>query len=231
MATRSNAKPEIDDYIDTPTAREKEKMAEQVKKNDDIDDIPDGLDDEGVQRSVPQSNGAQVSSNAGLSLDELNSLVFDDDRDSKNRQQLDLPSGDWLKSERWEMRHMVYEGDCMPGDINPAGRTIFTFIGKPEPRTHNSVEYCPTLILRISPDVRYSRTEGKQAEFDNSHKLYLRAKEDLYVAIHQEKVRTGLQLITMLTDDEYIVRTMNGTYGNVIIVGLKDKQRAGQRRR
>jgi len=224
MATRNNAKPQIDDYIDTPTAREKA----MEKRNDDIDVIPDELDDEGSKPSSTsaQVNGQSSSTSSGMTIDQLNATGFDNKRDDHTYRTLNNPTGDWLKTERWKFSKVVYEGDCMPGDIDPTGRTMLIVSGKPNPRQVGDIEYAPDLFLRISPDIRYKK--DKPGEIDNSHKLYIKAKEDVYLSIHSERATSFGQLIAMLEEDSYKVRTMNGDNGPIIL-DIKDKN-SGERR-
>ncbi len=187
----------------------------------DVDAIPDELDDE-VSSTVPAANnGRSSSSAAGIGLEAMNAVRFDDERDELERARLDAPTGDWVKSERWKYEERVYEGDCSPGDTNPVGRTILSFSGKPDSRQANGLEYTPNLFLRISRDVRYK--SDKPDQVDNAYKLFLKAK-DLYLDLNNEKVQYLGQLITMLEEDSYIVRTINGDNGP-IIVDVKSKTR------
>lgn len=181
----------------------------------DIDDIPDGLDDEGTQKSAAEQNNGRRETSAGMSLEQLNDLGFDDARDERIRQRLTPPTGDWTKSERWTVQKIVYTGDCQPGDIDPEGRTVFVVSGKPDPRQEHGMEYQPQLFLRLSPDVRYK--QDKPEELDSAHKMFNKAKTDVYLAIHQQKPTKFAQLIAMLEEDQYVVRTMNGDNGPIVV--------------
>ena len=200
MASRSN--------VNTPV----------VDTDNDIDDLPPELGEES-NASMPVSNGSSSSSSAGMSMEDLTGLGFNDKQDEHERAKLDAPTGDWEKADRWKIEKRVYEGDCLLGDIDPVGRTVLTVSGKPKPRTANSIEYEPMLFVRISPDRRYK--VDKPNEVDNAYKLFLQSK-DVYLALKQERVRNIGQLIAMLVEDTYIVRTMNGDNGP-IVVGLKAK--------
>ena len=189
-----------------------------VPSEDDIDDLPPELGEES-SASMPVSNGSSSSSSAGISLDDLKGLGFNDEQDEYERAKLDAPTGDWEKADRWKIEKRVYVGDCVLGDIDPVGRTVLTVSGKPKPRTANSIEYEPMLFVRISPDRRYK--VDKPSEVDNAYKLFLQSK-DVYLALKQERVRNIGQLIAMLVEDVYLVRTMNGDNGP-IVVGLKAK--------
>ena len=180
-----------------------------------IDDIPDELDDEPTTGSTsPKANGQQLTG-AGMSLDQLNTMGFDDSRDELIRQKLTPPTGDWVKSERWKLQKIVYIGDSQPGDVDPEGRTMFVVSGKPDARQANSMEYQPQLFVRLSPDVRYK--PDKPEEIDNAHKLFNKAKTDVYIALHSEKPTRFAQFITMLEEDSYVVRTMNGDNGPIVV--------------
>ena len=196
-------------------------------EDEDVDDIPDVVVPPGTASAGMVTPPPTYTTTSGMPLEALQGLAFNDERDAVERKKLNNPTGDWLKTERWEFAKVVYAGDCVTGDIDPEGRTILTFSGKPDPRQHEGMEYQPTLFLRISPDIRYKK--DKPTEVDNAYKLYNKAKEDLYLAVHNEKPKQFVQLITMLTDDIYKVRTMNGDNGP-IIVDIKD-MKSGERRR
>lgn len=236
MATRSNANanatavntnPAVsnDDYIDDTMAGNPEPSA-LVALKDDIDDIPDSLDDEGaIQRSVPATNAP--STTGGMGIDKLGALTFDEDRDEHTRKMLNPPAGDWVKSERWKMTEVVYSGDCMPGDVNSDGRTVLIFSGELEPRVVGDIEYSIKCSLRVSPDLRYKA--DKPSEVDMAHRLFIKAK-DLYIALHDERPRSMAQLISMFEEDRYIVRTMNGDNGPLGL-DIKDPKTVQRRSR
>jgi hypothetical protein len=217
-----------EDNDDLPKHEVEKIMSEtqSVKDSDDIDDIPDELGDEQGTTTTAANTGGSASNTAGMSIEEFNALGFNDERDEHERLKLwDAPTGDWEKTDRWKVEKRVYEGDCLPGDIDPMGRTVLNVTGKPKGRVANGIEYTPQLFLRISPDIRYK--QDKPDEVDNSYKLFLQSK-DTYLAINKEKVRTLGQLVAMLEEDNYIVRTMNGDTGPVS-VGVKPRME--QRRR
>lgn len=194
--------------------------------NDDIDDLPTEITDE----QVPQGNRSTNSSAngemvvGGLGLDTWDEKGFNDDRDEIERTKLDAPPGDWFKKERWEFEERVYANDTMPDDLNPAGRTFFTFKGEPESRVANGgMVYTPNMYLRISPDIRYKL--DKPDVVDMAYKLFLRAK-DLFLDVKGEKA-TPRKLIMFLSEDEYTVRTMRGDNSPIIV----DVKKTVQRRR
>lgn len=205
MATRNNAKP-VEPVADTPPT------------TDELDTIfpPDEINDE---LEAQHSNGASTfSATAGLSLDELDERDTNAARDELERAKIDPPKGNWLKTAKWMYEKRVSLNDKQPGDIDPAGRTILNFYGKPEPRTaDNGITYDPTLFLRVSPDLRYKM--DKPNEHDNSYKLYLLAKE-LFVSMYARAPKIS-EIVRMLENAEYILRTFNGDTGP-IITGLQD---------
>jgi hypothetical protein len=179
-----------------------------------VDDIPDELGDEQATTVPAAAANGQRPTSSGLSLDALGEMGFNDDRDEETRLKLTPPTGDWLKSDRWKFQKVVYADDCEPGDVDPEGRTIFVVSGKPDARQANGMEYQPHLFLRMSPDLRFK--PDKPEEIDNSHKLFIKAK-DVYMSLKGEKCRTFAQLINMLEEDQYIVRTMNGDSGPIVV--------------
>jgi len=195
--------------------------------NDDIDDIPDEMDDSGTKPSYASatSNG-NVSSTSGMSLDELDEKGINEKRDERLRAAMDPPSGDWFKSDNaraeWEKR--VYSNDHSPDDIDPAGRTFFSFTVEVETRTVGEHNYNPKLFLRISPDVRFKA--DKPEEIDIAHKLWLRSK-DLYLAVAKERP-TIRKLITFLSEGEYILRTMKGDNSPIVVDVRQRVERRGR---
>lgn len=183
--------------------------------NEVVDDIPDELDDE--ESAV--SPGTNQGSSAGMSLEDLSGMSMDDARDEEERKRLDPPSGDWIKDDTWKFEKRVNTQDVSHGDIDSSGRTFFSVYGKPQSRVKDGIEYTPTLFIRMSPDIRYKVDDPSKV--DLSYRLYLKAK-DLYLYINQEKVRTFGQLIGMLESEDYLVRTMTGDNGPLVI-DLKPK--------
>lgn len=149
-----------------------------------------------------------------LSLDDLNSLGFDDSRDETERAKINPPTGDWEKEDRWKFEKRVNAADSVHGDIDPTGRTFLNVVGKPKQREANGISYEPMLFLRLSPDIRYK--QDKPAEVDMAYKLFLKAK-DMYTEMYSEKPTKLGQLIAMLEEDSYILRTMSGDSGPVIV--------------
>lgn len=211
MATRSNVRPA------EPTIDEMNAVFP-----------PDEINDE-----TPTTNGRPAII-AGLSLDELDARGIDEERDEQERAKIDPPSGNWLKEakQKWTYEKRVYPNDKHNDDRDPSGRTVLNFYGKPAPREDNNITYQPTLFLRISPDCRYKQEAGREHEHDNSYKLWLGAK-DLFVSMYGRRPRIS-EIVTMLTEEEYIVRTMKGDSGP-IVVSLQDpnqeRVRANRRNR
>lgn len=189
-----------------------------IPELDDLPDIPDELDDDVTGPIAPVSSGNSYNA---LSSEDLENMSFDGlaARDEANRAKIDPPAGDWLKDDRWVFGSRIAEGNCEVGDINPVGRTIFSVMGKPKARQVDGIDHQPTLFIRVSPDIRY-KEDGKT--FDSMHRMWLRVK-DLHLALHDAKLSTPKQLKSMLEEDEYVVRTMRGDDGP-IVVGVKMRQ-------
>lgn len=147
-------------------------------------------------------------------------LGFDNERDDADILASKPPTGDWMKEDSWEAEIRCNSEDRMPGDIQPGGRTLVLLKGKPVARVANGQEYEPTLFYRISADKRKKMDDPTKD--DSAYKLYLRAKE-LYVALYSESPTSWKQLITMLKEDSYVVRTMNGDNG-ALVVDIKAKR-------
>lgn len=196
--------------------------------NDDIDNIPVEMDDS--QNRASMSNAAtngNTSSAEGMSLEELDEKGFNETRDEQLRAAMDPPAGDWFKSTRAEWEKRVYVNDTMPDDLDPAGRTFFSFTVEVDSRTMGEHTYTPKLFLRISPDARFKQDEPEK--IDMAHKLWLRAK-DLYLSVKEEKP-TIRKLIMFLAEDDYILRTMKGDNSPVVVdVKRKVERRQVSRR-
>jgi hypothetical protein len=189
--------------------------SEFIQEPDDNLQIPEEFTGAGYSNNGTAMNGS-------LTLEQLNELGFDDERDEAELAKLNPPTGDWMKSDTWELSQNTYTDNNAPGDIDPAGRTVFVITGKPEPRTANGMEYQPTLRIRISPDKRYKQDEPTKV--DGLYKLFLEAKE-LYLAMKGEKVRKMGQLLKMLCEDSYVARTMKGDNNPVVQLKLKTQMR------
>lgn len=192
-------------------------------------DVPQGRihNTDGLPPSsaVGQRNSTTVYQPTGSGLDALAGMEFDQAQDEQERKKLDAPTGDWQKEDRWEFELYIRTEDSQPGDKNPAGRTYFNFKGKPHSREANDLVYEPTLFLRMSPDRRYK--EDKPQEVDMAHKLYLLAK-DVYLELKEEAATDPRKFVTMLIEDSYVVRTMNGD-GGPIVVAIKSGRRRNRR--
>jgi hypothetical protein len=196
--------------------------------NDDIDNIPDEMDD---SRNRPSMSNAATNGNTssaeGMSLDDLDAKGFNEARDEQLRAAMDPPAGDWFKSTRAEWEKRVYVNDTMPDDLDPAGRTFFNFTVEVDSRTVGEHTYTPKLFLRMSPDARFKMDEPEK--IDMAHKLWLRAK-DLYLSVKEEKP-TIRKLIMFLSEDDYILRTMKGDNSPVVVdVKRKVERRQTSRR-
>lgn len=152
----------------------------------------------------------------GLTLDDLGSFSTDTNKaDEEEYQKLKPPKGDWQKVEVWKFSHRTNNNDTLPGDIDTSGRTYFNFAGYPLPREANGVEHKPMLFIRVSPDKRSKQNDPNKN--DMAYTLWLKAKNDLYLALYRELPKTYRQVVDMLENDEYIVRTMNGDSGTVVV--------------
>lgn len=173
--------------------------------------------------AMDHSNGTSDeyndSESTGLSIDELNAKGFDnEERDAENYKRMNPPAGDWVKKSHWTYEKFVISDDRQPGDVDPAGRTILSFTGKPETRIVDGIDYEPMIRLRISPDLRTKENE-RTGEVENTldHKLYLFVKFELYVAMKGEKPRSIGDIARFLEYDEFGFRTMKGTDSPVIL--------------
>jgi len=184
--------------------------------DDNNDDIPMDITDETHTREYINNGQGEGD---GLTLEQLDAIGFNEAQDEDVRKKMNDPVGDWIKSERWTIKTSVKGDDHLPGDFSKAGRSYISFEGYPEERYANDLTYKPKLWARMSPDARY-KEDGKP---DMASKLFNKAK-DLYLSIHGEKPQTFTQLAMMLENDEYIVKTMRGDNGPVII-DLKTKER------
>lgn len=189
---------------------------EEAAAHDELDEVfpPDEINDE-----LDHTNSStSYSATAGLSLDELDIAASNNvARDEAERAKMDPPKGNWNKTDKWMYEKRVSLQDKQAGDIDPAGRTVLNFYGKPEAREENGITYEPTLFLRISPDIRYKADKPK--EHDNSYKLYLLSR-DLFMSIYGRAPKIS-EIVKMLEHDEYIIRTFNGDTGP-IVTGLQD---------
>lgn len=230
MATRSNVKVNEGSEDNDDVDAENTGVPVNTSNQNDDDDIPDEMD---MSKPTGNSaaNGSYSSTTGGLSLEELDERGFDEERDEAERIKLTTPEGDWEKKDAWKFEKRVYAGDCMPGDLDPAGRTVFSFSGQPKPKYVGDVYYTPTLFVAISPDYRvdeYSIDKPGGPKPDGSYKRFLAAK-DLYLAVKGEKCTSPRKLINFMEHEEYVVRTANYD-GNTRTVGLK-KETGVQRRR
>lgn len=155
-----------------------------------------------------------VEEPVGLTLNQLNKVGFNNQQDEAEYAKLNPPVGDWFKEDRWQFSTRLNNNDSSPNDINSIGRTILNFMGKPESRRANGLEYQPMLFLRVSCDLRYK--QDKPTEIDMAYKLFLRAKE-LYLQLNSEKPQSIGQLVGMLCEESFVLRTMNGDNGPVVV--------------
>lgn len=174
---------------------------------------------------TPTAGSAPSTYNAGTkTLEELDAQGYNDAQDELERAKLNPPTGDWKKEDSWDFEKNVNSDDQAQGDVDPAGRTYFNFKGKPVAREANGLQYEPALRLRISPD---KRIKADKPEVDTAYKLYLKCK-DMYLEKHSEK-GTFSKLCQMLQHDPYVLRTMNGDNG-AIVVDVKLKSYQGGKR-
>lgn len=200
LETRKHAK----ELRDTQMAT-RSNVTTETPDDDDIPEIPPAFDG---------SNGSSDTLNEGLTLEELNERGFNDAQDEEELKKLNPPTGDWIKDDRWVVAKRTNTEDSSEGDLDTQGRTIFTFQGKPQARTANGLEYQPTFFLRVSPDRRFKA--DKPQEVDMAYKLFLKTKE-LYISSKGEKPKNIGQLVKMLIEDSYIVRSMNGDSGAIAV--------------
>ena len=203
-----------DDYIDSVDTAPVSKPLTDI--GDDIPDMPDEyVESPSDIEDITNNTGASVQ--GALSTDDLDNYTRDSAKSEHVRSLVNAPTGDWVKDDRWMYEKRVYQGNCEHGDLDPVGRTVLQFNGKPKARVVSSIEHQPMLFLRISPDVRYKKDEPNK--LDMMTKLFSQA-EDLYLSLNGKVWSTLRELRVMLENDDYIVRTMNGDSG-AVIVGLK----------
>lgn len=200
----SPTKPRFNAVADTDTNTEDISDTAETHKGFTADDLPE-----------TPSNG--TSNQQGMSMEELDDVEFDTERDEQTRKLMTLPRGDWVKEDRWEFAgKVVFNQDSQPGDIDPAGRTIFSFTGKPNPRTENGISYQPQLRIQVSPDYRpkleFETKKIIEGQPDPKHAMYMKAKE-VYLAIHNEELKRPRQLLYFFCEDRFAVTTMNGDNG------------------
>ncbi len=203
-------------------------MATTPNVNPDINnefDMPDEFNVPTLEPSPHDVYNPPHSEGGALTLEDLEEIGVNEQQDEAERKKLYPPPGDWIKSIDWDYRLARFEGDCQPGDISPSGRTIYVFFGKPEERIDREGNaYQPVLNLRMSPDRRFKQDDPTKVDF--SYAMYLKAK-DLYLALKGAKMTKQVQLVRMLIEDEYVVRTMNGDSGPFV---LEVKQRRQQKK-
>lgn len=164
-----------------------------------------------------------------LSDDIIETISLDgiDERDQQEYRKLNPPAGEWLKEEEWQFKKFTNRQDSLPGDLDPQGRTLLTFIGVPRARVVDGQDYDPVLLLRISPDIRYKQDEPDKV--DRAYTLWLQAKE-MYLALKGARPKMIGDIIKMLQYDEYTVRTMKGDSGPIILDVRAKREGRGQRR-
>lgn len=197
-----------------PTATKPEPTKEEFT-------MPEEFNEDDV---VIQSNSSIATVEpVGLTLDQLNQIGFNNQQDESEYAKLNPPVGDWIKEDRWQFSTRLNTNDSSPKDINSSGRTTLNFMGKPESRQANGLEYQPMLFLRISPDIRYK--QDKPTEVDMAYKLFLRAKE-IYLQANSQKPSNIGQLVNMLCEDSFVLRTMNGDNGPLVVdIKVKRQQK------
>lgn len=162
----------------------------------------------------PESGPTEFTDEAtegAISSVSLASIGFNDTQDEEERRRLFPPAGDWLKVDEFEFGLQYRDDDQQTGDVSSQGRMILSFMGKPEARyNHAGDEFQPVLFLRMSPDRRYK--SDKPSEVDLAYKMFLRSK-DLFLEISGEKPGNIDQLVQMMVNDSYTIRTMQGDSG------------------
>lgn len=175
---------------------------------------PDEFDmgDETEPTEFSDEGGNTASKSTGTA--DFAAMGFHKADEEASRRRLYPPTGDWVKTDTWKFDYSYRDDDNAPGDFNSEGRLVYNFSGQPDPRLNKEGdEFCPMLFLRVSPDKRYK--QDKPTEFDTAYKLYLQAK-DLYLELKGEVPENQLQLIDMLIEDSYTLRTFNGDSGPII---------------
>lgn len=205
----------------------------QPKKATFVDDATD-LDNSSVDEFPEEFTS---NSSATLALDESSLDDFDlgqfKERDSHEYQKDNPPGGTWVKEDEWSYKIFVNEQDSRKGDINPQGRTLLIFTGRPKVRVVNNIDYDPILSFRISPDLRYKDPEdadGREDQKDLASRLWTMAKEKMYLEMKGAMPQKLRDITDMLRYDEYEVRSMKGDNGPVVLeVRTKQQQRRGRR--
>lgn len=169
-------------------------------------DTPDDMPEE--------FSGDDVQDDTNVDMSAVFDREFNDEDDEQEFRKLNPPSGNWDKEDTWEFSEGHNTGDKRDGDFNPDGRTYYNFYGLPKSREANGFEYCPRLFLRISPDKRFK--QGKPDEVDTPYNLFLRAKE-LFLTLNKSRAKRHGDLIKMLQSDAYVIRTMKGDSGPIVL--------------
>ena len=181
--------------------------------------------------TMPEEFSASDNFDSGnseaLTIDDLLSQEYTSEQKEQfedSYKKLNPPTGDWEKDDRWKFEYRFNENDSQPNDINPAGRSFLTFSGKPISREANGISYQPLLFLRVSPDARFKA--DKPSEHDLAHKLWLKANNELFLALNEREAKNPREVRTMLEEGNYVMRTMNGDNGPVIVdIKLKRARR------
>ena len=202
MASRTNV-PKFDAEESIPSTTPGTKHPQHtptLPHTDEVEEVP-------TQYTTDDTDSTLSTNAPGMTFE---GGSYDDDY-----KKLNPPTGDWQKDDRWDtVKMFVNENDQQAGDKNPVGRTYFSVSGKPIPRVAFEVEHQPTLFLRISPDKRYKEDEPNK--FDSSYKLFMEVRE-AYLAIHGKLLTNETDLRYFLVEDDYIVRTMKGDNGPIVV--------------
>lgn len=161
---------------------------------------------------------SQQRTGQALNVEDLLSQEYSTDQKEQfedSYKKLNPPKGDWEKDDRWTFEYRFNENDSQPGDINAAGRSFLTFSGKPAAREVGGISYQPMLFLKVSPDARFKA--DKPAEHDLSHRLWLKANNELFMALNEREPKNSLEVKAMLQEGHYVMRTMNGDNGPIVV--------------
>lgn len=206
MTMATNAQELFDAAVPDMTATQ----ATSPDTNEEFDMPAEFADDP----TLPPAHSGSTSTVQSMSDADFDQQSFNDDQDELERAKLNPPVGDWKKDTSWEYSKQVIVDDQQQGDFDPTGRTFLVFAGKPVAREANGLQYEPALRLRISPDKRYKA--DKPTEVDTAYKLFLKAK-DVFLEAKGQKPKNMAELRNMLQHDAYIIRTMNGDNGAIVV--------------
>ena len=184
------------DYIATKqlrTIKDQQKMADTVEINDYA------MEDEHLTGSASYETP---------SLDELQNVTIDRESVQKDKEEMFLPTGDYM----WRDRKF---STSKSGD----GRLFLRWYGKVESKTGDSEGQ---FQLSLSPEKRFRKDANGNPtkELDGFYKAWLSA-DDLYFKTHEGNAERITQVIEMLNTETYWMNITRGKNGGNFFQGFK----------